>query len=317
MIAFLLSATLLAGPADERPVVAMVLQTRGKISLQRLTGKARRLAVMDRLRAGDKIIAGPRAEVTLFILAGGWHETLRPGARATLGPKGCSPDGSVTRFRPRLPRQNLDGLREELRAGKIGGVGLRDPADKTPPPRITPILGTTVLTGRPSFCWPPVAGAQEYQVLLLSGAEGPDGRRLWKATAREPHLAYPKTQAPLHAGYRFRWRVTARLKGGREKAVVAGKFFVATRQEVEALAGLRPLAESKDSVVVLLAAAGYEAHGVLEEALRLYERLAESAPQEPAFQQALANFYERAGQLDRAKAARARAQHLRSPAGDR
>ena len=54
----------------------------------------------------------------------------------------------------------------------------------------------------------------------------------------------------------------------------------------------------------------YEAHGAYDEALRQYERLAKARPQEPAFQQALANYYERAGRPDLAKAARERAKEL-------
>jgi tetratricopeptide (TPR) repeat protein len=73
---------------------------------------------------------------------------------------------------------------------------------------------------------------------------------------------------------------------------------------------VEPLARSAAPADLLVAALSYEAHGVYNEALRLYERLAELVPSEGNFQRALASYYERAGLLEQAKAAAAKAKKL-------
>ena len=99
------------------------------------------------------------------------------------------------------------------------------------------------------------------------------------------------------------------LKGEDASAepIVESKFLVLTKYEITLLSNLKPLLENKAPADLLLAAVSYEAHGVYDEALRLYERLAEMSHNEANFQVALASYYDRAGRKDLAEKARERA----------
>ncbi len=134
---------------------------------------------------------------------------------------------------------------------------------------------------------------------------------MWKATVKETRLTYPKKEKPLKFGLKYRWRVTP-LKGQDASAdpIVDSKFLVLTKYEITLMFNLKPLLESKAPADLLLAAVSYEAHGVYDEALRLYERLADLSPDEANFQMALASYYDRAGRKDLAEKARKRARKL-------
>jgi tetratricopeptide (TPR) repeat protein len=101
--------------------------------------------------------------------------------------------------------------------------------------------------------------------------------------------------------------VTARPAEGPERLLVSNGFSVASDSVAAELAELAPLAAGSDPADVLLAAASYRAHGLEDEALALFERLSQLAPAEPAFHAIRADYYQRAGRLVEARAARARA----------
>jgi hypothetical protein len=67
---------------------------------------------------------------------------------------------------------------------------------------------------------------------------------------------------------------------------------------------VRPLAASKDIGDLLLAAVAFEAKGCCAETLEIYQKLAKLAPEEVGYHRALAFLYERAGQMEMAKAER-------------
>jgi tetratricopeptide (TPR) repeat protein len=185
------------------------------------------------------------------------------------------------------------------------------------PPRpqvVTPMYGARVLTDHPTLAWPPRAGAAGYRVELLSGAEGREERVLWRAESKEPRLPYPEEEKVLTPGLKYRWRVAALLGEGKEERLLESKFFVASGEPAADLERARRLASGDDPGDWLLAAAVYEARGVHDKALPLYERLAARWPEAPNFQRALAAYYDRAGRPDRAKEARGRAAKLEATA---
>lgn len=310
MVAFLLSAILLLATSADAPAppVAMVLIAKGGVTLERGKDKPRPLRAMDLLFSGDRLRVD-NGEAQMVFLHDGRRERLKPKSQAMIGDKGCTPADAVERLEDaKLSSSNLESLRD-LARGR-GAVGVLRGDSPATPQVVMPMYGATVLLDRPTLTWTAVPKAEGYHVQLLSGREGRDERILWRAKTKEPHLAYPEKEKPLTFGLKYRWRVSSVLSEDKEERLVESKFLIATEGEVKELARLKPLAESKDSTELLLAAATYEAHGVHGEALRLYEKLAERFPDEANFQVALASYYERAGRLDKAKAAKERARKL-------
>jgi hypothetical protein len=300
---------LLLHAAEPAPPVAMVLTRQGDVTVRHGTG-TRRLAAMDLLRPDDRLTV-PEGEVLLVFLRDGHCERLGPRAEATVTGEGCRPADAVRREeKVKLTPAHLESLRDLARSGRAAVGVLRGDAPPAPP-LVTPLFGATVLIDRPTLTWPEAEGADGYRVELLSG----DSRRsLWKMTTKERRVEYGG-KAPLDRAKKYLWRVSA-LKGeDKTELVVDSKFQVATRSEVEKLATLPPLVKEGQTPALLLAAVAYEAHGVYDEALRLYEKLAEAHPREPNYPLALANYYERAGRPDKARAAREKARELRMETG--
>ena len=267
---------------------------------------------MDLLQTGDRLRTPADGEATLIFLADGQREQLKSKTEASVGVHGCSPAGRrPSRLPgPKLRPANLASLRGLVGSSR-GGLGVLrgDPPPK--PQAVTPLYGGSVWTRRPTLTWPD-AKADAYLVQLFNGAEGMDERLLWKTTAKEARLSFPDQEKPLEFSLKYRWRVTP-LKGEDASAdpIVDSYFLILTEDEIKPLDNLKPLLESKAPADLLLAAVSYEAHGVYDGALRLYERLAEMSPEEASFQNALASYYGRAGRKDLAEIARKQAEKLR------
>jgi hypothetical protein len=294
-------------PAQTVEPAAMVLTTKGMVTLERGKDAPRRLGAMALLRPGDRVQVPSDGEATLVFLQDGQRGRLGPKSRAIVEAKGCQPPAQRLDG-PKLPPANLESLRWAKSSRGAVGVVRGDPPAK--PQLVTPLYGATIQTDRPTLTWPDVK-AEAYLVQLFSGADGKDKRLLWKATLKETRLSYPEKEKPLELGRKYQWRVIP-LKGEDASAdpIVDSKFLVLTKIEIDLLSNLKPLMASKASADLLLAAVSYEAHGVYDEALRLYERLADSSPNEANFQITLASYYDRAGRKDLAERALERAKKL-------
>jgi hypothetical protein len=306
----LLLGCVLAVAADEPPAsVALVLQGT-RVELQRGKKRASPLRPNALLRPGDRLKAATDGTAVLVFLADGHRERLRPGQEATVGEKGCRPEKAVELLPvPALAPANLEALRDLCRSARAGiGVPRGNPPEA--PPHVRPLHGAAVATTRPELSWPAEDKAEGYRLEMLSGAEGREQRRPWQATTKAPHLAYPEKEKPLDTGKRYRWRVRPLHGEEAGEPIVQSQFQVLTEEEIQDLAEVKRLVDSKAPEDWLEAAALYEAHGIHDEVLRLYERLARARPEEPAFQRALANYYARAGRPDLARAARERANKL-------
>jgi hypothetical protein len=305
---WILAAALIAADPPVVPV-AFVLEVKGTVTREHESEKAQPLLRQDFLRPGDRLVTLDGGSALLLLATDGHLERLGPNARFTLTEKGCEPPDAVRRQDAKVGGSNLSGLRNMVRSGRPGGSIFRDP-EEGPAPRISPIDGTNLLYDRPTFAWPAAAKAVSYRVELLRLADSKVEHVLWREPAVETHLKYPAKKPPLEPGLPYRWRVYAIHGAGREEAVARGSFIVAMAKSREQLAGLKKLADSADDADRLTAALTYEAFGVFEEALALFEKLADCSPAEPSFQVALANYYALAGLHDRSRAAQAKAEKL-------
>jgi tetratricopeptide (TPR) repeat protein len=284
----------------------MVVMTKGAVTLERGSDK-RPLRVMDLLRAGDALETADD-EVLIVLLDDGQRERIKPKQRATVAAKGCAPAAAVERQeKDRVPAAQLTGLRDLARNCR---AGVSIPRGERPATIqvVTPMYGTTVPGARPTLSWQAVEKAESYQAELWNG----NGQRLlWRATTAEPRLAYPDKEAALQPGTKYLWRVYARQgENLGPKRVVDSKFMTLTKAEARELADLPRAAVSADVAEMLLAATTYEALGVYEEALALYEKLAMKLPGGANVQIALAGYYERAGREEQARMAREKARKL-------
>jgi hypothetical protein len=312
MVPCLLAACLVVHAEPAQTPVGMVVSVKGTVTVERGKDKIA-LEEADWLLPGDRLAAAANGEAVLFFLEGGVRQRLKAGKQASVGTRGCDPAAAVEAVTGgrTLPKVALSDLKLHSKAVHAAGgraaVGvLRGHTEATA--AVTPMAGSRVLTDHPTLSWPPVPGAETYLIELFPADEG--SGPLWRASAREARLPYPEEEAVLKPGLKYRWRVSARV-GGEEKEVVRSSFFTMTESRVRDLARLRSLAASADPGDWLLAAASYEAAGVYGKALPLFERLAEKAPQAANYQEVLAQYYQRAGQPDKARAAAERARKLR------
>jgi len=296
--------------ADTGGPVAMVLSTKGAVTREHGKAAPHKIGAMALLVAGDGLNAHKDAEAVLVFLGDGHRERLKGGAKASVQSSGLAPADAAERLPGvKLPPANMESLRDLARSARAGVGVLRGDRD-VQPLVVTPIYGAALLTDRPKFSWPAAKNADAYLVELLSGPEGRDQRLVWKATTKETQLTYPEKQKSLQLGLLYRWRVSPTMGENQGEPIVVSKFALLTKGEIEALSGLKALTASKAPEDWVTAAALYEAHGAIGQALPLYEKLAERFPREPAYQVALASYYQRAGRLDRAKKASARAKEL-------
>jgi hypothetical protein len=304
MGALLLCVILAGAGAQTPPPVAMVLKTDGKAMVQRSGKQPERLWRSALLRPGDIVRTGDEGSALLIFLADGHYEQLLSSVQTTIATAGCQPAGVSVRVAGRkLSGANLQSLRELAHSARVGVGELRGdtPAE---PQRVTPLYGSAIETDRPSLTWPSDSNGP-FLVQLYGGGEGKNRRLLWKKTATETKLRYPEKEKPLQPGRLYHWRVTT--SGGEKQTLVNSKFSVLTTEEMAALAAAKDLTGSTATTDWLLAAALFEAHGVYDQALRLYERLTQQLPEEAPLQLILANYYDRAGRPDLARQARLRA----------
>jgi hypothetical protein len=320
MLSRLAPVFLILFAADGEKKVAMVLAVKGAVTLQAKDGTNRPAKVMALLTVGERLSVAADGEATLIFLGDKHRERLKANARVMLTASGCSPAEAVERQEAINPQSQVryEDVPRLAGGGKGAAVIFRDPRLPKTPPVVTPMFGATVLTDRPALSWQPVPGVTEYQVRLVSGrldTAGGKEKRLWTARTKEPRLPYPPKEKPLRFGRVYSWSVSARKDGEAERAervLWESQFSVITEVEAAELARFRPLVAGDAPADLLLAALTYQEHGVYEEALALFERLAKLAPKEAPFQAALADYYERAGRREEAREALDRAKRLGS-----
>jgi hypothetical protein len=302
MIATLVTAAtmLLVAQASSKPA-ALVLDRTGPVEIRPVQGPPQRAEIGDLLYPGERLAVPTDGAATLAILGVGAQERLQPGTEATVGPRGCTPMESVaarTGQKPAVAR-TMKGVRPASPDSRKAGLTLR----AGPAPAVTPIDGATIVTDRPTLAWPPAEGARVYFVHLRTFA----GRELWQARTTESHLAYPEGKDPLPLGSLCRWEVSYQDRHDRDRPLVQAEFAVASPTELGQMEELQSLAASEDRAVLLTTALAYQRLGAFAAATAVFERLARLAPEEPAYQAALAELYTRAGRAGEAQVASDRA----------
>jgi hypothetical protein len=225
-------------PQTPRPV-AMVLVVKGTVQVTPPGEKARKVAVEDLLYADDTIAVPADGSATIAILGGDLRQSLKGGATAKLGPKGCDASPMVeSRALPRAVAGMLKGVQPAVGNARKAGVAARGHAPAQPSPPLAPIYDATVDSLRPELAWRAQKGVTSYRVTLTSAA----GEVFWRAETTEPKLPPSDDRPALTRGHVYDWKVTD--PGGRE--LTSGHFAVADEGESKKLAALKPLASSED-----------------------------------------------------------------------
>ncbi len=277
----------LIGQGRPRPA-AIVLDLNGAVEVRPAEGPPRAATVEGFLYPGDRLAIPADGSATVALLAIGVQEVLKAGSEATVGPKGCSPPAAVERRKPpqRAVVPALRGLKPAPGDARPTVVGFRSGADDAP--AIAPALHSVVATDRPEFAWPAVEQVERYRVKLLGKLSD---REIWRVETAEPRLPFPDDKPALTRGNVYVWEVT----NPDFRVVATGEFTVATESELARLADLAELAADGDRADRLAAALGYRRLGAIAEALAAYERLAEEAPDVPAYRDGLAELRRQAG----------------------
>ena len=301
---------LMASPALGARPVARVLEVKGKVTIERSKDSVRPAQVYGTVYAGEKLIVAEKSYAVLGFREDGHLERLKPGGTVTVAASGCEPKTAVEPVAvPKPLKPATDGAVRQLRPVTQGGVTIvRAGGDEKPlPPRVSPIVGSTVISRRPTFAWPPVTKAARYQVIVYSG-----GERVWSGTTEKTQLAYG-APAKLRASFAYHWEVLATLEDDNVKRFCEGEFTVATQQQRDVAADLEKLAADPQVPYLTLAAAWYHENGLIAEALALDQRLAKLLPESVPVQAALADLYTRAGRGEDAERARREYKRLRPP----
>jgi hypothetical protein len=297
-------------PAAPRPV-AMILEVKGNVTAHTAQGTPRRATAMQVLGAGDRLLTKADGSMTLVFLKDHHQERLQPSTEATVSPDGCTAGPGVERLaRPAPPRPVKDGLRNvtvnERGAAKIFRSDAPPAAVR---PRVTPMSESKVVSDRPTFTWASTSGAQAYIVqVVIGGSNRPAWRQPIRTAATS--LAYPKGEQPLPRGRKVQWTVLAETREGARRKVVEADLAIASEAEAKALADLKAQAQTAPPTELVLIALAYHNAGAFDEALTLFERLAQLAPEEPMFHAARAEYLEQAGKSEEANVAWKRARKL-------
>jgi hypothetical protein len=297
----LVAAVFLALVTQDKPSsVAIMVAVEGDVTIQPAKGTSRRAEVTDLLYPGDRIVVASQGGATLKYRNDLHLERVLPGSKVLIRSTGGSPPEAVRRIKviSRVMAEGVEEIGGSFRNGLIAlSVFRGDQQPPAVPPAVIPMYGATVLDDRPTLSWRPAPGASSYEVRLIDAL----GRELWTAQTRCHHIAYDKARDALTRGRGCYWNVSARTEKGEMTVVTESRFFVAPASEARVLAELRPLSESMDPADLLVAAATYQAHGVHDEALALYERLSRLSPRDPFFHAIRSAYYRLAGRQDEAR----------------
>jgi hypothetical protein len=281
----IVTLTLLLAASDESEAVAMVLSVHGDVKLR----------PMDLLRSGDEVQVPASGSVRVVFLGDGHRETLNAGAKVKITESGGTPAEAVMREKTKLPTSQVDGLRTLAESARAGVSRVRDV--DAPPPPVSPIAESIILSDRPDFAWTTVRGVEQYEIQLYRGEADRKDKAFWSARAAMEQCEYPKDRPALGRGEIYTWKVVVHGKG----IVAKSKFTVATEEEIHDLDAVKKLSQSPDVADRLLAAMLFEANLVYDESNRLFESLVKELPKEPWVLLASARHLARLGRSEEAK----------------
>ncbi|MFN3322121.1 MAG: hypothetical protein ACK5AZ_01385 [Bryobacteraceae bacterium] len=221
----------------------------------------------DRLRAGGQ-------ELTLLYCPKSAARTYDAGSEAVAEPARVVLDKGQARserkvsscFLPKVLRLDYASLQ------RFGGMAVRDMPGSV---RLLTPVNSAVRSGRPSFSWRPVDGADSYDIEVSTER----GERLWKARIEGATEAAYSADAPeLVPGRSYRWRVQA-FEGERRVASAETRFRTLSEPERARLETDLARIESEAGLAAgIFRAACLERAGVLHDAISAYDDLIAAAP---------------------------------------
>lgn len=293
--------------AEAAKPIGRFLEVKGDVRVLDVSGKPRAAEVFGSVYADESLELAADASVVISFRSG-VCERISDVATATLKESGVEP---VTAAKPlKLPAKAKKLIGESLTEldKSSGGVTVTRSEVPVRPPTIdvSPIVGSTVLTLKPTFAWPVRQGAKSYE-LILKGARG--DKRLWGTDTKANRVDYSGSEN-LKEDKEYRWEVFATLAEGKVEPLCNGSFRIGTTETREAAAGLLELAEDSEPPLVALAAIRLEEFGLFAEAIQQYERLIKLAPRRAEFPAALSELYDKAGRTAEAAKSRELAKQL-------
>lgn len=304
MIPMMLLSVMMA--ADPGAPAAMVLEIDGDVTAIR-DGKELLLDDGDLLRVGDRVTVPAGGSLKAYFRPSGPVAALTGPAEATVSPGKLDSATQVAVRDTNVPARAAEGLvTSNTGSTLVGGLTLRS-AER---PQVHPVTGMVVTSDRPTFEWLASEGKPRYRLELVTGPEGKE-LPVWRDETTETKLAYPMARKPLTRGTGYRWRIVALQADGTSKVVVQDLPFQVLSEELAIeIPTIEKLAQSKEPADWRLAAEIYRSWGVYDEAVKLYEKLAEKRPDSAGVWELLASYYSQAGATDKAKAAKQKYEKL-------
>jgi hypothetical protein len=316
---FLLLAWAPAAVAADGPIfrhqvsVAHLLEVKGSVTIHNAEGGQRPAQPFGTVYENDSLVLKDDSLVVLGFRANRKMIRLKGPGKLVANKTGV--DRTTGFEEVKIPDQHqvaVDRVLGELptvtRAGTMTVRSL-DPssgptAGKSNSDGLTPIHRTTVLDREPTLSWPPVPKTYYYEVI----ASAADGTQLWSATTRSTVLVC-KGERTLRNGIECNWTVTAALSDGSFHRAYAGKFTMATAEQVAAASQVRAFTAATESSYSVLAAIWYTENGYITEAIEITERMidaatasgATAAAQEAYVRKFLYRLYRLAGRHDDAR----------------
>jgi hypothetical protein len=238
-----------AGARQGSPPVAVLSEARGAVEV-RTRGAKSFVVVHGRRALGDGDTVRVRAGGAAVLTLGGVKRALKPGDLVLV---------SAAKAWTARPGRPLPERREQSVLGALGRAARTVPSaatsarpDKDPEFRALSPCEDTLLDGRPSLSWTPLAGALKYEIVV----EDSGGKEVWTASLRgAAQLVYPAGRAPLEPGD-YRWTVTAFPPNGDASPASSGFRLPSpeqARKASAAVADARRCGDGKNPNLALIA----------------------------------------------------------------
>lgn len=327
--ACLLSLGLAADGGADSSRPAMLTSIRGSVEvIEKGASTWKKPGLMALLNTGDTLRTGQGAAATVVFFQDGHREKMCPQTVAEVHANALRPIGGKRVVVPRggkepaLPTKAVIALQggAKLRlggaglAGRPGAVGVRGLTELC---LLSP-LGSKLRSGRPTFAWTTVAGADAYRIVVKE----PSGTVALERRLTQARLPYPSDLPALRPGVLYSWSVEA-LAGDQPVAQAGSRFGVLAPESLARLrqeeTALRSVAEAEigDTTGPILLSRLYQEYGLAGDAIQQLERAISLAPEEPSLHEELGELCRVVGWETAAQRHLQRAGELRAPSSAR